>query len=259
MSTASPPPHATGDARARWERVTEIPLIVLGIAFLAAYAVPIIAPDIPASLVTLFDTVGLATWAAFSLDYVVRLILAKPRWAFVRMHVIDLAAVVLPVLRPLRVLRVLSIAFLSTRRLSGALRNRVMTYVLISAIAVWFLAGLAVTDAERGQPGANIESVIDGWWWSFITMATVGYGDVYPVTALGRLVAVALVIMGIALVGTITAYVASWFAAAARDAELAIRAEIDTAEDKIDVLSREIGELRGMIQQVVDGRRPTDS
>lgn len=244
---------------ARWEKRTEIPLLALGLAFLVAYASPIVDPDLPQALRVMFEAVEVAAWVGFSIDYVVRLVLARPRGRFVRTHILDLLAVLLPVLRPLRALRVLSIVFLSTRKLSKVLKNRVTTYVVITALSVWFIAGLAVTDAERLAPGGNIKDVWEGWWWAFITMATVGYGDVYPVTIEGRLVAVALVVTGIALVGTLTAYIASWFAEARREAEATIISEIDTAEDKIDVLNRQIRELRAMVEKLGSPSSPGGS
>lgn len=235
----------------RWERASEFPLIGLGLAFLVAYALPIIDPDLTAPWPVIFEVVEIVTWAAFSIDFIVRLAITPNRRHFLKTHILDLAAVLLPLLRPLRALRVLSILYLSTRRLSKLLRNRVMTYVVITALSVWFIAGLAVTDAERHVEGANIHDVAQGWWWAFITMATVGYGDVYPVSLEGRFVAVALVVTGIALVGTVTAYIASWFAAATREAEIAIKAELDTAEDKIDALSSEVHALRGLVEKLV--------
>jgi voltage-gated potassium channel len=199
-----------------------------------------------------FEAVQVLTWFAFAIDYVVRLVISHERTRFLRHHILDLAAVLLPVLRPLRVL---SIVFLSTRKLSKVLKNRVITYVAVTAIAVWFVAGLAVTDVERLAVGSNIHDVWEGWWWAFITMATVGYGDVFPVTIEGRLVAVALVVTGITLIGTITAYIAAWFAEARREAEAAIISEIDTAEDKIDRLSREVKQLKALVEQLVEEKR----
>jgi voltage-gated potassium channel len=236
----------------RWDKATQYPLLVLGLAFLVAYAFPIVDPEIPRQLHDFFGDIEVITWAAFALDFVVRFATAERRWHFVRTHPLDLAAVVLPVLRPLRALRVLSIVFLTTRRISRVLRNRVLTYVIVTAVSVWFIAGLAVTDAERGVEGANIHTVFDGWWWSFITMATVGFGDVYPLSLEGRLVAVGLVVTGIALVGTLTAYIASWFAASTREAEEAIKSELDETEDKIDDLAAEVRQLRALVQQLVD-------
>jgi len=234
----------------RWERATDTPLLALGIAFLIAYATPIIAPEISPGWHLFLEWIEIGTWAAFAIDFVVRVNLAEDRRAFVRTHVLDLLAVALPLFRPLRALRVVSVVILSTRRLSKVLKNRVMTYVGITAVSVWFIAGLAVTDAERNAPGANIVTVWDGWWWSFITMATVGFGDHFPVTIDGRLVAVGLVVTGIALIGTITAYIASWFASASREAEEAIKVELGVNEDKLDALTVEIGELKALVARL---------
>jgi voltage-gated potassium channel len=59
--------------------------------------------------------------------------------------------------------------------------------------------------------GSNIKNFGDGLWWAMTTVTTVGYGDKFPVTTEGRFLAVALMIMGISLVGVITASVAAWF------------------------------------------------
>lgn len=74
-----------------------------------------------------------------------------------------------------------------------------------------FLGALAVLDAERAVDDANIKSLGDAVWWAYPTVTTVGYGDHYPVTTSGRVVAVALMVVGIALVGSVTAAVAAWF------------------------------------------------
>jgi voltage-gated potassium channel len=240
----------------RWERATDTPLLALGIAFLIAYATPIIAPEISPGWHLFLEWIEIGTWAAFAVDFVVRVSLAEDRRAFVRTHILDLLAVALPLFRPLRALRVVSVVILSTRRLSKVLKNRVMTYVGITAVSVWFIAGLAVTDAERNATGANIVTVWDGWWWSFITMATVGFGDHFPVTTDGRLVAVGLVVTGIALIGTITAYIASWFASASREAEEAIKVELGVNEDKLDALTVEIGELKALVARLAGQTLP---
>ncbi len=236
-------------SRERWERATEYPLLGLGLAFLLAYAMPIIDPNFPKPWTTVFFVIEIVAWAAFAVDLAVRIVLSTNKWAFIRAHPIDIAAVILPVLRPLQALRALSIIFLSARGLHRILRNRVLTYVVIAALGVWLIAGLAVTQAERGVPGSNIEDVWVGWWWAFVTMATVGYGDTYPVTVEGRLVAVGLVVTGITLVGTVTAYIAAWFTAQTRAAEIALKAEIDESEDKIDALAAQVRELSALVSE----------
>jgi voltage-gated potassium channel len=72
------------------------------------------------------------------------------------------------------------------------------------------LGAVTVLDAERNAPGANITSFGDALWWASTTVTTVGYGDRYPVTTEGRLIAVGLILVGIGLVGAVTASVATW-------------------------------------------------
>ncbi len=72
------------------------------------------------------------------------------------------------------------------------------------------LGSVAMLDAEQNAPGANITSFGDALWWACSTVTTVGYGDRYPVTTEGRIIAVALMIVGISLLGAITASVATW-------------------------------------------------
>lgn len=118
--------------------------------------------------------------------------------------------VLVPVFRPLRVLRVLSALRLVQRVMTRRLVGRTSVYVAATALICILLGAVAILDVERGHPDANITSFGDAIWWAVVTSATVGYGDFYPVTVAGRLIAVALMIVGIALLGAITAGVASW-------------------------------------------------
>ena len=97
-----------------------------------------------------------------------------------------------------------------------------------------FVTALAMLDAERGVHDANITSFPDAMWWGGTTITTVGYGDRYPVTGEGRLVAVALMLTGIALLGVITAALASWFVERIGAVEAA---EVETQQDLARVLA----------------------
>lgn len=81
------------------------------------------------------------------------------------------------------------------------------------ASLIAFCAALATLDVERDAAGANITNIGDAMWWALETMTTVGYGDRFPVTSVGRLVAVGLMLSGIALLGIVTATFASWLVA----------------------------------------------
>ncbi|MFD4316704.1 potassium channel family protein [Streptomyces sp. NPDC058548] len=195
----------------RWEERTQAPLLVLAVAFGVAYAVPIVAPGAAPWVHRLCTHVEWAVWAAFALDYLVRLALAPARWAFVRSHPLDLLAVLLPMVQPLRLLRVVSTLLLVGRRARMAPQITLTTYVAGAVVGLMMFGSLAVLHVERDAPDGNIRTLGDAVWWSFTTMTTVGYGDHAPTTGLGRVLAVGLMLSGIALLGVVTANIAAWF------------------------------------------------
>jgi voltage-gated potassium channel len=213
--------HRGDELRLAWEQRSDWPLILLSLAFLAAYAWPILDPDLPRTARRACAIVSVVAWAAFAADYAVRLVLAADRWAFVRTHAVDLATVALPVLRPLRALRIVAALNVLNRRAEVGFRGRVVSYTVGAAVLVAFVASLAVLDTERGKPDANITGFGDAIWWALSTMTTVGYGDRYPTTGEGRLVAAALMVAGIALLGVVTATFASWLIERVRGIEQA--------------------------------------
>ncbi|MCB0044526.1 MAG: hypothetical protein KDD92_03755 [Caldilineaceae bacterium] len=82
---------------------------------------------------------------------------------------------------------------------------------ILTGVLVIELGGILILEAEAAAPGANIQSAGDALWWVLVTMATVGYGDRYPVTPLGRIVAVAIMSVGVGLFSVLTSYLARSF------------------------------------------------
>lgn len=124
-----------------------------------------------------------------------------------------MALVLLPLLRPLRLLRLLALVRILDRSAANNLAGRVLVYVSGAASLAVGLGALAVLDAERSAEEANITTFGDALWWACTTVTTVGYGDRFPVTTEGRAVAVAVMLVGIGLVGAVTAAVAAWILA----------------------------------------------
>lgn len=234
------PPADWAEARLhRWEKRLEIPLLVGALIFFAAYAMPILWPDLPPRIRTVLLVLSALTWVMFVVDYLVRVVLAPDRPRYLRRHWVDLLIVVLPLLRPLRLLRLVVLLSVLNRRVGMRLRGRLVVYVAGTSILLAVCASLAELDAERGQPGANIQTFGDATWWALTTMTTVGYGDHYPVTTLGRVIAGTLMIGGVALLGMVTATLASWLVEAVqseRQETIDLRREIDTLHAKIDSL-----------------------
>jgi len=197
----------------RWERRAEVPLLLLALAFVVAYAWPVLHPDVDPSLRQTLTLLSWTIWAAFAVDLGIRLALAEHRRRYALSRWYDVALVLLPVLRPLRLLRLLVLVRILDRSAASNLAGRVLIYAASVAVMAVGLGALAVLDVEQDAASANITTFGDAVWWACTTVTTVGYGDHYPVTTEGRVVAAALMMVGIGLVGTVMASVASWLLA----------------------------------------------
>ncbi|MDX3236873.1 potassium channel family protein [Streptomyces sp. ME03-5709C] len=232
----------------RWEQQTRAPLLALAVVFGAAYALPILVPAADPALITTAHWTERTVWALFAADYAVRLGLSERRWEFVKRQPLSLAVVVLPLLQPLRLLRLVSALFLVGQRVRLAAQVRLTTYVVGAVLGLLAFGSVAVLEAERGSPHGNIRTIGDALWWSFTTMTTVGYGDHAPTTGLGRLIAVGLMLSGIALLGVVTANIAAWFLARFQEDEEENRRVQEVTEE----LLREVRELRRQVADLTE-------
>jgi voltage-gated potassium channel len=193
----------------RWERHAEWPLAAAAVLFLVLFSRQVLAQP-QGREAHIVWAVNWAIWGLFVLDYVVRLCLADNRWHWFLRHLLDFAIVTLPLLRPLRLLRLLVLIEVLQKAIGDAFRGRIVVYTASGVLLLIYTSSLAVFDKERYLHGATINSFGKAVWWSITTVTTVGYGDVYPVTNTGRVIAVLLMIGGISLVGVVTAALASW-------------------------------------------------
>lgn len=190
--------------------------------------------------------------AAFFIDFLVHLATADSKWRYlVTWGWIDLVSSIpvfmigrwgrlariaraLQWIRALRVSTVLWRALMIERRRSASLASIV--------VAFWLLIGGSIAILQFEQvPGANILTAEDALWWALSTMTTVGYGDRFPVTTEGRMIAAVLMITGVGLFGVLSGTIAGWFLAsestshADRDAKIA--AELASLREAVDKLS----------------------
>ncbi|MDG4811087.1 ion channel [Micromonospora sp. WMMD1120] len=239
------------DWAARWERLTALPLTALSVLFLVVYAAPILWPDLADSWQRVCEATAVLIWLTFWLDFAARLVLAGRRRRFLRDHLFDLAVLVLPVVRPLRALRLITVVLSLSRKAESWARGRLAVYVGATTMLLVLVSALAVLDAERSASGSNISSFDDALWWATVTITTVGYGDYHPVTGTGRFVALGLMIGGIGLIGFVTGSLATWIvervsaretSATATVADIAaLRAEIAALRRQLDPLTPTAG------------------
>jgi voltage-gated potassium channel len=192
-------------------------LTLLAIVFLIAYSYPAFASDVSPSTQSILDGVQWISWIAFAADLLFGMYNSDNKVQYLRKHPLEVLAVALPFLRPLRLLRFISFGTLVFEKVNLGKSIAITFKVIVAALFLTYLAGIEITMAERGEPGATIQGVGDGFWWAITTLTTVGYGDIYPTTTEGRIIAVGLMVSGICVLGFISATVAAWFVKITQD------------------------------------------
>ena len=198
----------------------------------------------------------------FMADFVVNLVRAEDRrrylvtWGWINFVSSIPAVSFLRVGRAARVARILRIlrGFRSARFLTERILRRraesAFLSVVFATILVVVFGSIAVVRVESAA-GGNITNAWDGLWWAVVTVSTAGYGDLYPVTVEGRIIAMAMLVTGIGLFGTFTALVASWFMGAREQSQ----------DGDVERLTREVAELKDILRgKLIDGTsavRPT--
>lgn len=163
------------------------------------------------------ELLEIALTLAFLVEFVTRILAAFDRVQYLRGHAIDLialappirAARVLRLLRLLRLVRAFSGVYRASLHLQGLATHRGFAWLVSAWLAVMVLCSFALYASEHGINKA-IESPFDALWWGVVTISTVGYGDVYPITFDGKLAAIVLMLLGIGLFSAITATATSY-------------------------------------------------
>lgn len=150
----------------------------------------------------------------FLYDFVNQLIKAKNKWKyFYTVGWLDLLSSIPLVsefrfIRAFRVFRIFRIIKSFKLLIKFVLKNKSASlygFVVFSAFTILVLSTTAVLYVEKDV--GNIKTAEDALWWSFVTITTVGYGDFYPVTNIGKFIAFILIVCGIASFGTAISYI----------------------------------------------------
>ncbi|MBI1767441.1 MAG: potassium channel family protein [Bacteroidetes bacterium] len=197
----------------------------LAVLILSTYVLIALLVDsffvLPTEISRLLTLIDNAICFVFIFDFLQRLFTARSKLEYLKWGWIDLISSIPTVdylrfgrfVRLLRILRVLR-AFRSLKFIVNHLfKNRTQaTFASVSLIAVLMIifGSISLLQVEQ-DPNSNIKTAEDAIWWAFVTITTVGYGDKYPVTTEGRIIAAFLMVTGVGLFGTFTGYMTSWF------------------------------------------------
>ena len=224
----------------RIERITEMPLLILAFAMIPLLIGPMLWELSPREEST-FMVLDYFIWAIFAIDLIIKVAISPHRLNYLRRHWLEVLVVVVPFFRPLRILRIFifgSRAWVGMRRLVN------IDFILVYGIGLVIIAATVVASVEGGE-GASIHSFADALWWAVVTITTVGYGDMVPITVAGRAVAFVLMLGGIAFFSGVTANLAS-FLIKGHDAEK-------------KVLSQLVKEVEGLRQELTKLRADSDN
>ncbi len=226
----------TGDTYQLVERTLEPVMFALGVLFVPILLGPLLS-DLSPEARTGMRIVGWGIWAAFGVEFLWLLYVSPNRSTMIRTHKLDLMIVILPFFRPLRFLRIVRVgaagsaagrAVVALRRIGA--RPGMQPFFAMAAVAIAIGAALVLA-FEHSQPGSSISNYGDALWWAFVTSTTVGYGDYSPVTAGGRMVAISLMLVGIAGLSLVTASVAAMFVNQDEGSDVAdMRAQLERIE-----------------------------
>lgn len=237
---------AEGPRVGEWERRTEWPLTILAALFLAGYSIEVLKHPLPGEWHRDIELATWIIWSAFAVDFVVRATLARRHLRYIWRHIADVLIIALPMLRPLRLLRVVLLLRTINRKAASSFGGSVVVYIGSVGLLIIFCASLAVLQAERGH-GGTIQHFGDALWWAVVTIATVGYGDKYPVTAEGKFVGAALMLTGVALFGAVTASFASWLVDQARTDEAA---DQQATRDDLEALRAQFTRMEAQLARI---------
>lgn len=154
----------------------------------------------------------------FFIQLTADLLRAKNKTQYLKEHWVDYLASI-PLIEPLRfgrifqILRVIKILRSGKhlfQQLNDNRRETTIASILLLLLLLITLGSSAIFFAENGQPNANINSASDAIWWSIVTISTVGYGDLYPTSTLGRIIASVILICGVSIFGMISGLITSF-------------------------------------------------
>lgn len=167
-------------------------------------------------------TINLALALLFLLDFFVRLSRAESRlhYFFIRFGWADLlSAMPFPIFQLLRLPRIVRSSNLlrqlggrkTWQELAGNRASGALFSTLLLGLLLVQIASMLIVSVESGAPTANIKTGGDAIWWAYVTITTIGYGDLYPVTPTGRWLGVLVMSVGVGLFGVLTGFLANAF------------------------------------------------
>ncbi|KZL06148.1 ion transporter [Pseudovibrio sp. Ad26] len=235
-------------------------IVILSIYVIAALLIQD-AMHLDAETITLLIYADTAICGIFFIDFLIRFIKAERKVDFMKWGWIDLVSSI-PLVDPLRygrvirlfrIIRAIRASHTIVRYIYNKRTNSVLTLVFISSILIVILAAIAVLQVEKNAEGANILTLRNAIWWAFVTITTVGYGDFFPVSPVGRVIAAFLMTVGVGMFASLTGtIVANLFINENKETDTK---DLQALEAKLDALHVELAEMRRELSKQKENSR----
>lgn len=222
--------------------------------------------DLKPITLDIFYLIDFIIWIIFVWDYFFRLYRSKNKKKFIKKNIVDLISIIpiYSIFRVFRALNILKVARISkVSKLSKTIRllsiskkskknfeifitTNNFNYTILIAISIILLGSILISLVEKIKLGEAL-------WWCIVTVTTVGYGDIYPVTPLGRVIAAIVMVTGIGFIGSLTSTISTYFTNREKDKKLMdnkdcynkviIERIIDRLENFDNISSEEVEEI----------------
>lgn len=217
-----------------------------------------------------YSIIDLVIWGVFVVDYSWRFFATKRKWHFILENIFDLLAI-LPLnaiftvfrlgrifrlakltklLKLTRLLRIIGLTGKLERKISRFLQTNGLIYILYVNIFIVLVGSSILSVVEE-------KTFSDSLWWALVTVTTVGYGDIVPVSIFGKWISVLLMLVGIGTIGMLTSTLTNFFVKDNPDEQIKLdklQDELSSQRILIEKQSEKIEELHRMIQDLIEKR-----
>ena len=233
-------------------------MLMLCVYSLTALAVETFFKPSPDNVMIL-DVIDHVVCGIFLIDFAIGLSRASSKLEYLSWGWIDLLSSIpaydyfrigrlVRIFRILRVLRGIRIARILTKYLQHNRADGTILAVVFISILLLLLSSVAILQVEQVE-GANINNASDALWWAIVTMTTVGYGDKYPVTTVGRIIAAVLMVGGVGMFGTLSGSVASWILNPVEERQ---EVDLDAIQNQLVAIHRRLDQVTSIQTSITD-------